>query len=101
MILYGLGRALGSGSFDALFIDYYIDNGKDKLHNITTRLSVLDALGLSAGALSGGFFPDISNNLLPSIGTYDLNIIVRIVLTIAVIIYLFFYFGKNHHDKRT
>jgi MFS family permease len=87
MILYGLGKALGSGSFDALFIDYYIDNfGKDKLHNITTRLLVLEALGLSAGALSGGFFPEISIKLLPSIGTYDLNIIVRIVLTIAVII---------------
>jgi len=102
MILYGFGRALGSGSFDALFIDYYIDNfGKDKLHNITTRLSVLDALGLSAGALSGGFFPDISNNLLPSIGTYDLNIIVRIVLTIAVIIIsVLFISEKNHHDKK-
>ncbi len=87
MMLYGLGRALGSGSFDALFIDYYIDNfGKDKLHNITTRLSVLEALGLSTGALSGGALPEISIKLLPAIGTYDLNIIVRIVLTIAVII---------------
>ena len=56
MMLYGLGKALASGSFDALFIDYYIDTfGKDKLHNVTTRLSVLEALGLSAGALSGGF----------------------------------------------
>jgi len=104
MILYGFGRALGSGSFDALFIDYYIDNfGKDKLHNITTRLSVLDALGLSAGALSGGFFHEISNKLLPSIGRYDLNIIVRIVLTIAVIAISVLFIsekkqkdGKNH-----
>ena len=87
MMLYGLAKALASGSFDALFIDYYIDNfGKDKLHNITTRLSVLEALGLSAGALSGGFFPEISNKLFSSIGTYDLNIIVRIVLTITVIV---------------
>ncbi len=86
MMLYGLAKALASGSFDALFIDYYIDNfGKDKLHNITTRLSVLEALGLSAGALSGGFFPELSVKLFPSIGTYDLNIFVRIILTIAVI----------------
>lgn len=86
MMLYGLGKALASGSFDALFIDYYIDNfGKDKMHNITTRLSVLEALGLSAGALSGGFFPEISVKLFSSIGTYDLNIIVRIILTITVI----------------
>ena len=102
MILYGFGRALGSGSFDALFIDYYIDNfGKDKLHNITTRLSVLDALGLSAGALSGGFFHEISNKLLPSIGRYDLNIIVRIVLTIAVIaISVLFISEKKQKDGK-
>ncbi len=86
MMLYGLAKALASGSFDALFIDYYIDNfGKDKLHNITTRLSVLEAMGLSAGALSGGLFPELSHSF-PSIGTYDLNIIVRILLTVAVIV---------------
>ncbi len=87
MMLYGLGKALASGSFDALFIDYYIDTfGKDKLHNVTTRLSVLEALGLSAGALSGGFYPEISVKFFPSIGIYDLNIIIRIILTVGVII---------------
>lgn len=88
MILYGLGRALASGSFDALFIDYYIDTfGKDKLNNITTRLSVLEALGLSAGALSGGFYPEVSSKYLSSsLGLYDLNILVRIVLTLALLI---------------
>ena len=98
MALYGLGRALGSGSFDALFIDYYIDNyGKQKLHNITTRLSVLEALGLSSGALSGGFFPEISHKLLPSIGTYDLNILVRIILTFVVILLAVFSISENVH----
>ena len=102
MMLYGLGRALGSGSYDALFIDYYIDNfGKDKLHNITTRLSVLEALGLSAGALSGGFFPKISIRFLPALGAYDLNIIVRIVLTIAVIIISTLFISENsQHDVK-
>lgn len=85
MMLYGLNKALASGSFDALFIDYYIDNfGKEKLHNITTRLSVLEALGLSAGAISGGFFPKVSAFYLPDLGTYDLNIIIRILLTAIV-----------------
>lgn len=85
MMLYGLNRALASGSFDALFIDYYIDNfGKEKLHNITTRLSVLEALGLSAGAISGGFFPKISAYYFPNLGTYDLNLIIRILLTVTV-----------------
>ncbi len=85
IILYGVSRALFSGSFDALFIDSYIDTfGKDKLHSITTRLSVLSTLGLSVGALSGGFFPKIVNDRFPSLGTYDLNLIIRIVLTIIV-----------------
>lgn len=87
MMLYGVGRAFASGSFDALFIDYYIDNyGKDKMHSITTRLSVLEALGLSAGALTGGLFPYISKNFLSLTGMYDLNIIIRIILTAILII---------------
>jgi len=102
MTLYGFGRALGSGSFDALFIDYYIDNyGKDKLHNITTRLSVLEALGLSAGALSGGFFPEISLELFPAIGIYDLNIIIRIILTALVIVLSVLFISENvRHDNK-
>lgn len=87
MIIYGFSRALASGSFDAIFIDYYIDNfGKDKLHNITSRLAVLEALGLSAGALSGGVFPKISSTYFLSIGSYDLNVIMRIILAIVVTI---------------
>lgn len=96
MILYGFARALASGSFDAMFIDYYIDNyGKDKLHNITTRLSVLEALGMSAGALSGGFFPKISNTYFPSIGTYDLNLIIRIILASIVVILSFVFIQET------
>lgn len=95
MILYGCSRALSSGSLDAMFIDYYIDNnGKDKLHNITTRLSVLEALGMSAGALSGGFFPKISKSFFIPVGTYDLNLIIRIILA-AVVASLSFAFIKE------
>lgn len=103
MMLYGLAKALASGSFDALFIDYYIDNfGKDKLHNITTRLSVLEALGLSVGALSGGLFPEISFKLFPSIGIYDLNIIVRIILTVVVLVLSVVFISDkvNMNEKR-
>jgi len=101
--VYGLSRALSSGSFEALFIDSYINEfGKDKLHNITTRLNVLDAMGLSAGALTGGFFPDISKNYFPSLGVYDLNLIVRIILTIAVIILAVVFVTEKsvNHEKK-
>lgn len=92
MMLYGLGRALSSGSFDAMYIDYYIETyGKDKLHNVTTKLSVLEALGMSFGALSGGFFPQISKSYFTYLGMYDLNLIVRIIvaLTVAILSYVF------------
>lgn len=85
IMFYGISKALASGSFDALFIDYYIEhNGKDHLHNITSRLSVLEALGLSAGAVSGGFFPKIAAQYFPALGVYDLNLILRIVLSLIV-----------------
>jgi len=101
MILYGFSRALASGSFDAMFIDYYIDNyGKDKLHNITTRLSVLEALGMSAGALSGGFFPEISNTYFLFLGTYDLNLIVRIVLAVTVAILSFAFIQETGNYEK-
>lgn len=87
IVLQGLARAISSGSFEALFIDSYIDSfGKDALHKVTTRINVLDALGLSAGALTGGLFPEASKNYFALIGTYDLNLIVRIFLTVAVIV---------------
>ncbi len=86
MMLYGLNRALASGSFDALFIDTYINSfGKEKLHNITTRLSILEASGLLAGAISGGYLPKISAYYLPDLGIYDLNIVIRILLTVIVL----------------
>ncbi len=87
MIFYGLSRAISSGSFDALFIDSYIESyGIEKLNNITTRLNVLDSIGLSAGALSGGFLPDYSAQFLRNFGVYDLNLIIKISLSIIVFI---------------
>lgn len=101
MILYGCSKALASGSFDALFIDYYIDtHGKDKLHSITTRMSVLEALGMSAGALSGGFFPKVSKSLFVSLGTYDLNLIIRIALAAVVAVLSFAFISETkNYDK--
>ncbi len=92
IIFYGTSRALSSGSFDALFIDSYIETfGKDKLHKITVRLSVLDSLGLSLGALTGGVLPKFSQNLIVDIGTFDLNLIAEILLIIIVLLYRCFY----------
>lgn len=85
IFIYGLNRAVSSGSFEALFIDSYINEfGKDRLHAVTTRLNVLDALGLSAGALTGGALPEISKKYFILTGAYDLNLIVRLTLTVLI-----------------
>lgn len=98
--MYGLSRALSSGSFDALFIDSYIDSyGKDKLHKITTRLSVLDAVGLSIGALIGGFIPKISVLILPHLGTFDLNVIIKILITVIVAVLSIVFIKENSESE--
>ncbi len=87
IFIYGLNRAISSGSFEALFIDSYIDEfGKDKLHNVTTRISVFEILGLSVGALTGGLLPEVSKNYFQTLGAYDLNLIVRIFFTFIVLV---------------
>ena len=102
MIFYGLSRALSSGSFDALFIDWYIDTfGKEKIHKITTRLSVLEALGLSLGAITGGFFPLLSKLLLPQLSAYDLNLIVKISLTIGLVVLSIIFITENKSYKKS
>ncbi|NYB73504.1 MFS transporter [Sedimentibacter hydroxybenzoicus DSM 7310] len=101
MMFYGLSRALSSGSFDALFIDYYIDNyGKDKLHNITTRLNVLEALGMSTGALTGGMLPKITNTYFSLSSIYDLNIILRLILASVVVILGFIFITESADNNK-
>ncbi len=102
MVFYGLSRSLASGSFDALFIDWYIDTyGKEKLSKITARLSVLDALGLSLGAITGGLFPVWSKHLLPELGAYDLNIIIKILLTLALIFISIIFISETDSFQKT
>lgn len=96
IIFYGSSRALSSGSFDALFIDSYIETfGKDKLHKITTRLSVLDSLGLSLGALTGGLLPKFSLNLIETLGIFDLNLIIEMFLIIIVLLLSVIFISEN------
>lgn len=100
IIFYGTSRALSSGSFDALFIDSYIETfGKDKLHKITVRLSVLDSLGLSLGALTGGVLPKFSQSLIVDIGTFDLNLVAEILLIIIVLLLSVVFISENSKSE--
>jgi MFS family permease len=85
MILNGLGRAFSSGSLDALFIDQAIEkNGEAALSKITSTLAVLEGIGLTVGSILGGILSSVGN-------TFYYNILLRIIITIAVIILNFFY----------
>lgn len=58
MFLLGLGRAFSSGSLDALIIDDCLAKfGKDYTVKVTSQLAVCQGLGVSIGALAGGFLP--------------------------------------------
>jgi MFS family permease len=101
MILHGLSRALASGSFDALFIDWYIDNyGNEQLHKISTRISILDVTGLSIGAITGGLFPVISERILPGMGQYDLNLAVKIILAVLIAVMSSIFINDSHSSAK-
>jgi len=85
IILYGISRALSSGSLEALFIDRVIsEGGKDSLATASARLNIYESLGLTLGAVIGGFLPTLCRNI-PFFSTpYDLNLILRLSVTIAI-----------------
>lgn len=87
IIFWGAGKAFASGSLDALIIDAYTEiRGADKMPVVTSRLALLETVGIAAGSFLGGFVPGIAKNVLPSLGTYDLNILLRLAIGAAVLV---------------
>ncbi len=83
IIFWGAGKAFASGSMDALAIDSYVElNGTESMPVVTSRLALLETIGLSTGALLGGFLPGLTKGLLPFFGTYDITILLRSVLIV-------------------
>ncbi len=80
IILYGIGRALSSGSIDALIIDQTIDRqGNEFLPKITSRLSIIEGAGLSLGSITGGVLAQLSSDRV-------YNLLGRIILILAIIV---------------
>lgn len=67
IILNGLGRAFASGSIDALVIDQREEYGKT-IHWITSRLAIIESVGLAAGALLGGLLAGVGTRYLGNLG---------------------------------
>lgn len=84
---FGVGRALSSGSLEALFIDRYgLSFGTEGLPKAIKLLSLSESIGLATGALMGGFLPVLSVRLLPKLGPYDLNLLLRITFSLVLVV---------------
>ncbi len=64
VIFLAFARSFSSGSFEAMIIDWHKETyGEERNHEVTSRLSLWETLGLSAGALSSGFVTIACENL--------------------------------------
>ena len=79
-LFHGAGRALGSGSLEALLIDKAIaKQGEDHLKRINSQIIVLNSMALAIGAISGG--------ILGAMGTqYNVLLMCIIVMEIVLLI---------------
>jgi MFS family permease len=84
-IVYGISRALASGSLDALFIEQYTkEEGADKLVRIISAFTATEATGLALGSLCGGCLPMLTGTYTGQIRRYDLNLIVKLICLLAL-----------------
>ena len=85
VVLSGAGRALSSGSLEALYIEGFIaHNGRECLPRILTHLNVLESSGLAIGAAIGGLLPSLSDQFGLFSTLYDLNLIIKLFLSLAI-----------------
>ena len=83
--LYGVSRALSSGSLEALLIDRFLENrGPERLHRLIAASNAADIAGLALGSLAGGLLPMGWAVLAPGLGRYDGNLLAMLVLTAAL-----------------
>lgn len=106
MFLYGVARALSSGTMEAWFVDMH-DTVDSKI-NLSKSMSIVAgvapaALGIST--LLGGFIPDlkIKMNFFNLQGSYNFNIVIAIsaVLIHLILNIIFFKETKRQSHKET
>jgi len=100
ILFYGSGRAFSSGAMDALIIDWYVLTfGKESIHKASVLLSVTECIGLAAGAIVGGLLPNLSQNNFPTMGKYDLNVIIKIIFIILAGIFTLLFIHETDDGK--
>ncbi|MBN2875565.1 MAG: MFS transporter, partial [Spirochaetales bacterium] len=79
--LYGVSRALSSGSLEALLIDRYIEaRGQEKLHRLMSAVNAADTAGLAIGSVLGGFLPGLWASIAPASNRYHGNLLAMLFL---------------------
>lgn len=87
--LYGISRALSSGSLEALLINRYIEtHGEATLHRLMSVANAADTAGLALGSIAGGFIPGFWTTLAPASNRYHGNLLVMLLflLLLAVLV---------------
>lgn len=79
--LYGISRALSSGSLEALLIDRYIEShGDGTLHRLMSATNAADTAGLALGSVAGGFIPSLWVAISPASNRYHGNLVAMLFL---------------------
>lgn len=79
-LFLGLGRAFSSGSLDALFIDDALSRHGDAcLAKVTSRMAILEGVGLAVGGITGGIISSMTS-------TYLTVIYLRLAFTVFLFI---------------
>ncbi len=83
-LLYGVARALSSGSMDAWFVDEFaLRNPGGNLQKALATANVFIPMGIGAGSLLGGVLPMLTSGLTESVdwmSPYSANILLMVTL---------------------
>ena len=94
--LSGLGRAFGSGSLDALFIEYHLSS-KRKLENVIVAMDIVSSLSLAFGSFLGGFLLTKGNT---GVHLCDLLLSVRLFLIVLHICLVLLLIENDYSTKQ-
>lgn len=90
LVFQALARAFISGSFEALVIDWHVEQkGAGSLHRTTTLLAIWETVGLSAGSLASGAVAMIFTRMFPQSGAYDGNLAANGCVNLLVLVLTF------------
>ena len=99
--LYGVSRALSSGSLEALMIDRYIEaNGDSTLHRLMSFVSAADTAGLALGCIAGGYIPGLWTAIALNSNRYQGNLLVMLAFLFLLTMLVVFSVAEEKPDPQ-